>query len=72
MNFLSFVVSWTIVLLNKFVIGKVLHYIVDYEKISNKTKFNTSYAQKLSVALFMNTAVISYIIDILLLDNIIG
>jgi hypothetical protein len=69
---LSFIVSWTIVLMNKFVIGKVLHYIVDYEKISNKTKFNISYAMKLSVALFLNTAIISYIIDIVLLENIVG
>lgn len=45
---------------------------MDYELISNKTKFNVSYAKKLSIALFMNTAVISYIIDIILLGNIIG
>jgi hypothetical protein len=43
-NILSFIISWTIVLFNKFVIGKVLHYIVDLEMISNKTKFNISYA----------------------------
>ena len=41
---------------NKFIIGKVYHYIVDIEKISNKTNFNVSFAQKLAVALFLNTA----------------
>lgn len=71
-NVLSFVISWIIVIFNKFVIGKVLHYIVDEELISNKTKFNISYAHKLSVALFLNTAGLSYIIDIVILKNIIG
>ena len=59
-------------LFNKFVIAKVIHYIVDLELISTKTKFNIVYAKKLSVALFLNTAVLSYIIDILILENIIG
>lgn len=39
-------ISWTIIFFNKFVIGKVYHLIVDLEKISNKTKFNISFAQK--------------------------
>ena len=29
----------TIVLFNKFGVAKIVHYIVDDEKISNKTKF---------------------------------
>lgn len=50
----------------------MIHYIVDLELISNKTKFNISYAKKLSIALFVNTACLSYLIDILILQNIIG
>lgn len=41
---LSSSISWTIIFFNKFVIGKVYHLIVDMEKISNKTKFNISFA----------------------------
>jgi hypothetical protein len=37
-------IAWTIIFFNKFIIGKVYHKIVDYEMISNKTKFNISFA----------------------------
>lgn len=60
------------VFFNKFVIGKVYHLIVDLEKISNKTKFNISFARKQSVALFINTALISLVIDFYLTGNVIG
>lgn len=52
--------------------GFTFHNIVDTERISSKTKFNIQFATKLSVALFINTAVISYVIDIVIVDNIIG
>ncbi|CAD8115777.1 unnamed protein product [Paramecium sonneborni] len=65
-------ISWTVVFFNKFVIGKVYHLIVDLEKISNKTKFNISFARKQSVALFINTALISLVIDFFLTGNVIG
>jgi hypothetical protein len=42
------------------------------EKISNKTKFNISFAYKQSVALFTNTAIISLVIDFFITGNIIG
>ena len=71
-NILSFTVSWEIVLFNKFIIGKVIHLIVDTEKISCKTKFNISFAFKLTIALFLNTAVISFVVDIIMFENIIG
>lgn len=38
-NILSFAISLSIVLFNKFAVAKIVHYIVDDEKISNKTKF---------------------------------
>ncbi|CAD8169509.1 unnamed protein product [Paramecium pentaurelia] len=65
-------ISWTVVFFNKFVIGKVYHLIVDLEKISNKTKFNISFARKQSVALFINTALISLVIDFYITGNVIG
>lgn len=67
-----YLISLGIVLFNKLGVAKILHYIVDLEKISNKTKFQISYGTKYSIALFSNAALMSYIIDILILDNIIG
>ena len=52
--------------------GFSFHKIVDTEKISSKTRFNIQYAYKLSAALFINTAVLSYVIDILIVGNVIG
>jgi hypothetical protein len=69
---LSLSISWTIILFNKFVIGKVYHLIVDMEKVSNKTAFNISFAYKQSIALFINTALISLVIDFFITGNIIG
>ena len=69
---LSTIISWTLVLFNKFIIGKCYHMIVDLEKIPNKTEFNVSFAEKLSVALFINTAVITYVVEIIHFDNYYG
>lgn len=68
---LSGSVSWVIVLFNKFIMGYAYHHIIDTERISSKTKFNIQFAFKLTIALFINTALISYIVDILFLGNII-
>lgn len=65
-------IGWVIVIFNKFVIGKVMHLITDTEKISTFTQFNISFAVKLSICLFLNTAIISFITDIIILNNIIG
>ena len=62
---ISFFISVQIVLFNKFILGQVYHKIVDKELISTKSKFNISFATKLTIALFMNTAMMSYFIDIL-------
>lgn len=64
-------ISWVIVLFNKFVMGITYHHIVDTERISSKTKFNIQFATKLTYAMFVNTAMLSYIIDILLMGNIV-
>lgn len=50
---------------NKFVLGKFYHIIVDKELWSTKTKFNISFANKLSLALFLNSAMITYFVEIL-------
>ena len=65
-NFLNSIFGWIIVIFNKFVIGKAIHMITDIEKISSSTHFNVSFGIKLSICLFLNTAIISYIIDIVL------
>lgn len=65
-------ISFIIILFNKFVLGKVFHIIVDYEKISTKTKFNISFAKKLATALFLNSAMITYIVEIVGFNNYYG
>lgn len=68
----SYAISFSIVLFNKFGVAKIVHYIVDDEKISNKTKFQIAFAHKYAVALFTNAAIISYMVDIVILKNIQG
>jgi hypothetical protein len=65
-------IALLIVLFNKLAVGKILHFIVDEEKRTNKTEFQISFAKKFSFCLFMNAAAISYIIDIVMQGNIIG
>lgn len=50
----------------------ILHLITDSERISGKTRFSISFARKYSVALFLNAAMISYVVDIVLLKNVYG
>ena len=52
--------------------GFSFHKIVDTERISSKTRFNIQFAYKLTVAMFINTAVLSYVIDIWIVRNVIG
>jgi hypothetical protein len=61
----SFLISLGLVLFNKFALGKILHIIVDKELISTKSKFNTAFAQKLATSLFVNTALITFIVEII-------
>jgi hypothetical protein len=65
-------VSWVIVLFNKFLIGPAIKNFVLLEKIDTKTEFNISMAKKVTIALFINTALLVYVIEILINDNIIG
>jgi heme/copper-type cytochrome/quinol oxidase subunit 3 len=63
---LSYFISMIIVLFNKFVVPFVVHHIVEGEKWSNKTKLNTSFATKLTLILFTNTALITFSVEIIL------
>lgn len=69
---MSLFVSGGIVLFDKFALGKIFHHIVDDELYSTKTKLNIAFAHKLSIAKFINTALVSYIVEILLDDNYFG
>ena len=64
-------IAWVIILFNKFIMGVTYHHIVDSERISSKTKFNSQFATKLTIALFINTACLSYIIDIVIMGKVI-
>lgn len=50
---------------NKIVLAIVFHKIVDEELYSTKTKFNIAYATKLAMALFVNSAIISFLAECL-------
>ncbi|CAD8048026.1 unnamed protein product [Paramecium sonneborni] len=71
-NILSYAISLSIVLFNKFGVAKIVHYIVDDEKISSKTKFQISFVYKYALALFLNAAIISFLVDIVILKNVEG
>jgi uncharacterized oligopeptide transporter (OPT) family protein len=71
-KYISIAITWIIVFFNKFIIGQVIHHIVDLEKISTKTKFNISYGKTYSFALFLNTAIITYVVEIVGEKNFFG
>lgn len=68
----SFFISMCIVLFNKFCLGKVTHIIVDKEFYSTKTKLNIAFATKLTLALFLTSAQITYFAEILTDDDYYG
>lgn len=65
----SVLMAFLIIMFNKFAVGTAIDYLVEYEKISTKTRLHLSFATKLSICLFFNTALISLIIDILIFNN---
>ncbi|CAD8188436.1 unnamed protein product [Paramecium octaurelia] len=69
---ISFTIASTIVLVNKLLIEPLMKWITKVEKISTNTKFQISYANKLTIALFANAAIVSYVIDILIFSNVYG
>ena len=69
---ISLFISVQIVLFNKFILGQIYHKIADTELRSTKSKFNISFAMKLSIALFANSAMITYFIEILGESNYFG
>ena len=71
-KFVTFIISLIIVLFNKFVLPDIIHAIVDGEKWSTKTKLNSSFAAKLTLALFFNTAMITLAVEILTFGNLYG
>lgn len=69
---LSLVISSLIVLFNKFGLPFLVHHIVDHEKWSSKSKLNLSFAFKLTLALFVNTSLISIVVEVVLFKNFYG
>ncbi|EGR31304.1 hypothetical protein IMG5_113410 [Ichthyophthirius multifiliis] len=69
---LSYFISMIIVLFNKFIVPVIVHHIIEYEKWSNKTKQNASFATKLTLVLFTNTALITFSVEIILFHNYYG
>ncbi|KAL4500435.1 hypothetical protein ABPG72_003386 [Tetrahymena utriculariae] len=68
----SFLLSVCIALFNQFVLPYLVLLIVQIEKQSTKTKMNTSFAIKLAILLFFNTALASFFTDILFFQNYYG
>ena len=69
---ISVIISALLVFFNKFVLGDIVHHIVDDEMWSTKTKLNISFGVKLTLALFFNTAMITLAVEILAFDNFYG
>lgn len=65
-------ISVSLVLFNKFVLPIIVHQVVDKEKWSTKTKMNISFAIKLTLVLFCNTALITLAVEILTFENYYG
>lgn len=64
---LSFVISALIVIWNKFALPLIIHKICDNEKWSTKTSMNISFAFKLTLGLFFNTALITFFVEVIFL-----
>ena len=60
------------ILFNKFLLPVIVHKIVDKEKWPTKTELNISYATKLTLSLFANTALITFFVEIILFGNYYG
>ena len=69
---ISLAIATSIVLVNKLAIEPLMKWITKIEKISTNTKFQISYANKLTISLFVNAAIVSYVIDILIFSNVYG
>ncbi|KAL4444843.1 hypothetical protein ABPG74_016051 [Tetrahymena malaccensis] len=67
---LSFVISGIIVIWNKFFLPFIIHKICDHEKWATKTSLNVSFAYKLTIGLFFNTALITFFVEIIFFQNI--
>ena len=50
----------------------LIHQIADREKWSTKTKLNISFATKLTLALFTNTALITFFVEVIFFKNYYG
>ena len=69
---ISFIISLILVLFNKFILADIIHAVVDREKWSTKTKLNISFATKLTLTLFFNTAMITLAVEVLTFKNYYG
>jgi hypothetical protein len=69
---ISWLISFIIVFFNKFLVPFIIHHLVEGEKWSNKTKLNTSFATKLTLILFANTALITFFVEIIFNKNYYG
>jgi len=62
-RFLSLIIAFIIFLVN-FVLRMVIRYFTNYEKHATKTDYQVSVAFKLTVAMFFNSAIIPFLVDI--------
>ncbi|EAS04279.2 kinase domain protein (macronuclear) [Tetrahymena thermophila SB210] len=67
-----FLLSISIALFNQLALPYLVGLIVKMEKQSTKTKMNTSFAFKLAIPLFLNTALSSFFTDIFFFQNYYG
>ncbi|KAL4454285.1 hypothetical protein ABPG74_012242 [Tetrahymena malaccensis] len=68
----SFLLFTCIALYNQLALPFIVQFLVQMEKLSTKTKMNTSFAIKLAILLFFNIALASFFADILFFQNYYG
>ena len=69
---LTYLISALLILFNKFAMPIIVHKICDKEKWPTKTQMNISYATKLTISLFANTALITFLVEIIIFGNYYG
>ncbi|KAL4498327.1 hypothetical protein ABPG72_013133 [Tetrahymena utriculariae] len=68
----SLMITIAIMVINSGIIGYVFRYLVTIESYNTHTLYNINLAQKLSLALFTNSALITCLISVIYTENVFG
>lgn len=68
-SWISKILATAIVLYNKYLLPKFVHTIVDGERWPTKTDSNISFGFYLAFSLFFNSGIISFVCEVIILNN---